>query len=143
MSSSGDGRVASDGVAATRERRGQEGTRGVCRRHAARVMMSLCLKFDCAGLPCTVWVVRRDRHLLPLAGTNGPPDLPFLPSLGVKNLSSFKRGVGSGELSASATTFSGIISSLLLAKLANHREILRSACHSKATALPAISRAKT
>jgi len=42
--------MADGGVAATRERRGQEGTRGVCRRHAARVMMALCLEVDCAGL---------------------------------------------------------------------------------------------
>jgi hypothetical protein len=82
--------MADDGVAATRERRGQEGTRGVCRRHAARVMMSLCLEFDCAGLPSTVRVAQRDRHLLPLAGTYGPPDLPFLPSLGVNRLSPCK-----------------------------------------------------
>jgi hypothetical protein len=46
------------------------------------------------------------------------------------------------KLATSATTFSGMISSLLLAKLANHREILRSSCHKKATALLPISRAK-
>jgi hypothetical protein len=46
------------------------------------------------------------------------------------------------KLATSATTFSGMISSLLLAKLANHREILRSSCHKKATALLPISRQK-
>jgi hypothetical protein len=34
--------MGDSGMAATRERRSQEGTRGVGRRHAARVMMSLC-----------------------------------------------------------------------------------------------------